>query len=160
MVLQLMGMMDGNPVSLKTLRFGDIDVMKELERQGYAERAGDMGYAAEELVITQKGVQLVRQAAANFTAVGQMQRPMVTAEAVEDAIKFVSDEMTRRLQQKGRGALVSRHEIVGIIEEELDELKREMHANSNDREVIAELADVAVPAIFGIACIRSGLARK
>jgi hypothetical protein len=43
-----------------------------------------------------------------------------------------------------------------LTEEEFDELKAEVHSNSDDRDVISELADIAVATIFGIAGIQEG----
>jgi len=81
-------------------------------------------------------------------------RPQVSDKAIGEALRFVAGELDRRLKEKGQGAFVSRHELYGVLDEEVQELRAAVHDNMPYREMIAELADVAVPAIFGIACIK------
>lgn len=72
------------------------------------------------------------------------------------AIKDVEDKLIFRAKQKGLGAMASNHEILGIIDDELQEYRDEVHAKSKDEKKIEELKDIAVAAIFGIASIKSG----
>ena len=80
----------------------------------------------------------------------------------DDAIVSAMDEMwvalRRRLKEKGRGTFASKHEIMAIIDEEIDEVHDavRMHGDANHEQLAKELKDVAVGAIFGLACIRSG----
>lgn len=54
------------------------------------------------------------------------------------------------------GSLASSHEILGIIEDEVQEYRDEVHAKSAAELKIEELKDIAVAAILGIASIQSG----
>lgn len=75
-------------------------------------------------------------------------------------IHLASSEVERKLwyrvQQKGKGVMASSHEILGIIDDEVQEYRDEVHAKSPAEKKIEELKDIAVAAIFGIASIRSG----
>lgn len=82
-------------------------------------------------------------------------RKEVSQLKVQEAVDEVESALSNRLIHKGYGTLASRHEILGIIEEELYEFKCEIH-DGDDKSRIRELEDIAVGAIFGIACIRAG----
>jgi hypothetical protein len=103
--------------------------------------------------ISPKGIETIKEAFAIAAMSDCSERPDVPAAAVERALKYVTSELYRRLNEKGWGAFVSCHEIVGIIDEEFDELKEAVHDNVEVSAVLSELADIAVPAIFGIACL-------
>lgn len=83
-----------------------------------------------------------------------MNRPQVTSNDCILAIHSTVEKFHRRRKQKGMGALVSRHEILGVIEEEIYELKKAIHEHTSDDELIEELKDLAVAAIFGIASLK------
>lgn len=84
-------------------------------------------------------------------------RTAITPEQIESAIISLRNKITYRLKQKGNGSLVSRHEIFGLISEEVHELEHALIENGPEHaDFIAELLDVAVGCIFGIACIRAG----
>ena len=74
---------------------------------------------------------------------------------ISDALRQVTMKLAERIHEKGPGIFVSSHEILGIVQEEVHEV---LHAvQDNDRMAIrAELLDVAVATIFGIASIDSG----
>ncbi len=81
-----------------------------------------------------------------------MSRPTVNIDATSGAIDFIVSELERRLEQKGRGAFASRHELLGIVSEEYKEVVDAVHAG--DLVLLRmELADLAVACAFGIACI-------
>jgi len=61
-----------------------------------------------------------------------------------------------RLDQKGTGTLASKHEIYGVIAEEVHELLHAIESNKPLEEVQKELMDIAVACIFGAACINAG----
>jgi len=61
-----------------------------------------------------------------------------------------------RADQKGMGAMASSHEILGIIEDEVQEYRDEVHAKADAQLKIEELKDIAVACLFGIASIESG----
>jgi len=82
-------------------------------------------------------------------------RPNMTAKEINEAIELVRPEMQKRLKDKGWGAFASIHEVLGVVNEEHDELIDAVR--DNDLEAVeAELMDIAIPAIFAIACIRAG----
>jgi len=68
------------------------------------------------------------------------------------ALSLVAQKMKVRLKHRGEGTFASQHEILGIITEEYHELVQAVHGNDKD-ELIEELLDVAVGAVFGIASI-------
>jgi len=82
-------------------------------------------------------------------------RPVVPADQIENAVERLHEELNRRLAEKGHGAFVSTHEILGIIDEEHYEAKLAVHANDPDL-LVQELFDIAVGCVFGAACIKSG----
>ena len=63
-------------------------------------------------------------------------------------------QLKKRLQEKGHGTFTSRHEILGTITEEYQELIEAIQklplANVRD-----ELFDIAVACVFGVACIEA-----
>lgn len=81
-------------------------------------------------------------------------RGEVSQQEVQNAVDETESALSNRLIQKGYGSFASRHEILGILEEELYEFKCEVHDGTDDSR-IRELEDIAVGAIFGIACIRA-----
>jgi len=81
-------------------------------------------------------------------------RPQVTEEEVTETLETIQAMLEYRLEQKGRGAYASRHECLGIVEEEIHEL-REAVRSGELTDVGAELIDIAVAAIFGLASINS-----
>jgi hypothetical protein len=74
-------------------------------------------------------------------------------------VKRVTNHLLRKtydaLNKKGYGSWKSRHEILGIITEEFDELVKAVRCESEDR-IKSELYDIAVGCVFAIACIERG----
>lgn len=68
------------------------------------------------------------------------------------ALALVEQKLKQILKQRDSGTFTSKHEILGIITEEYHELIDAVHNNNKD-ELIEELLDVAVGAVFGLACI-------
>ena len=83
------------------------------------------------------------------------ERPQLDHATVETAINDFRTELNRRLNEKGYGSWLSRHEILGVLEEELLELKDAVH-NKSFSDIRSELLDIAVGAVFGAACIDHG----
>ena len=79
-------------------------------------------------------------------------RPQITADDLNAAILDVQRKLRDRVNEKGTGAFVSRHEILGALTEEYNELIDAVHRGSIG-DVERELADLAVGALFGIACV-------
>jgi hypothetical protein len=83
-------------------------------------------------------------------------RLIVDDEHVRTAIGLVVANLERRLKEKGKGTFASKHEILGIIHEELFELTQAIHAHGGvHKEIADELSDIAVACIYGIACIEA-----
>ncbi len=72
------------------------------------------------------------------------------AEALED-VKLWLDW---RIAQKGNGAFASLHELRGVLDEEYDELMEALHLKDL-AQIEHELKDLAVAALFGLACLRA-----
>ena len=79
-------------------------------------------------------------------------RPQITADDLNAAILNIQRKLRDRVNEKGAGAFVSRHEILGVLTEEYDELIDAVH-RGNIEDIEEELADLAVGALFGWACI-------
>lgn len=76
----------------------------------------------------------------------------VEEDSVERANALILSGLDKRLRQHGYGSFASIHEILGIMDEEHYELLMAVHQNDTD-QVLAELVDIAVGALFGIASI-------
>lgn len=83
-------------------------------------------------------------------------RLKVSSFTIEDANLEILNTLDRRLKQKGRGAFVTKHELVGILTEEYHELLEAVRNDSDIEPFAQELIDVAVGCVFGLACIRAG----
>ncbi len=81
-----------------------------------------------------------------------MNRIKVPQEALESAIKEISDKTDFRMKQKGQHAWLSTHEVLGVITEEYWELQEAIKNNDIDA-IKKELIDIGVACHFGIACI-------
>jgi hypothetical protein len=83
-----------------------------------------------------------------------MERDRITQEGWERALSEVRSELDRRVAEKGDGAFASLHEAWGVIDEEIREFKDGVQAK--DRlNAHAELLDIAVAAIVGIASMEA-----
>jgi hypothetical protein len=85
-----------------------------------------------------------------------MNRPQISDEVLEQAIRGVLDKLNTVISTKGRGSFASSHEIWGVLEEEVDEYKTATITNEFNARKIDELRDIAVVAIFAIASIEGG----
>ena len=83
-------------------------------------------------------------------------RHQLTIDQLTEAINSVVEKLEFRVGQKGLGSMASSHEILGILTDELAKFRDEVHQKSGADRKVAELIDVAVAAIFGIASIKSG----
>jgi hypothetical protein len=77
-------------------------------------------------------------------------RAEVNPAVVQVAIENVVASLEGRLTQTGRDGFISPHEILGIVDEEYNEL-RDAVRSDEPSAVRLELIDVAVAAIFGLA---------
>jgi NTP pyrophosphatase (non-canonical NTP hydrolase) len=83
-------------------------------------------------------------------------RPKITHLQRIAAVEVLKQRLIERLQEKGYGTMASRHEVLGMMVEEYDELIEAVRSDSL-AEVRAELLDIAVGAVFSLACIDAGL---
>ena len=89
------------------------------------------------------------------TKTPESRRPQVSDDFIAKALKSTHSKLLYRLREKGRGTQSSRHEILGILTEEMHELERAVE-QSGLEQVRKELLDIAVGAIFGVACLDAG----
>ena len=82
-------------------------------------------------------------------------RTQITQRQIDSALIILKKKVKSRLDEKGYGTFASRHEILGILQEEYKELVDAIHSDKTyGHEVASELLDIAVGAIFGYACIQ------
>lgn len=81
-------------------------------------------------------------------------RRQISPGCVDGAMHTVKIMLEHRLEQKGRGTLASRHEILGVVTEEMRELEKAVEVKPL-KDVSDELVDIAVGCIFGLACINA-----
>lgn len=79
-------------------------------------------------------------------------RPRITKKENEGTIEMVETALSMRLREKGCGAWVSSHEILGVLTEEYQEVTDAVHSGTV-LEIRHELIDIAVACVFGISCI-------
>lgn len=81
-------------------------------------------------------------------------RPVIETDRVDAALVDVRSALERRLLKHGRGTYASRHEILGVLIEEVDELRDAVRTSDVDQSGFrAELVDIAVGAVFAIASL-------
>lgn len=83
-----------------------------------------------------------------------MTRPKVTAKELDNATREVHLWLWKRIDEKGDSSFSSIHEIRGVVDEEVAELKEAMHSKDHDA-IVHELKDVIVGCLFGLACLQS-----
>lgn len=94
-----------------------------------------------------------------------MKRQHIAESTITNAKRQVSEMVTARLKEKGKGTFASTHEITGILLEEFDELvlaqrgiKEKPTLSAPTRQATRalykkELIDIAVACVIGIASI-------
>ena len=87
--------------------------------------------------------------------IGLIDRPELIDEDLNIGIRRLQKEVARQLNEKGNGAFVTRHEILGAVVEEVHELTEAVRSK-HSHEVANELYDVAVVCIVGAVSIESG----
>ena len=73
-----------------------------------------------------------------------------TRQGLKEAMDAVSKKMDMRLHAKGPGFFIDRHQVWGLLDEEVGEFKDEIHRKDPHKARI-ELIDIAVAALWGIA---------
>ncbi len=85
----------------------------------------------------------------------QSHRQKIPVDRITEALEQTRIKLAERLVEKGLGAFVSRHEILGVHEEERYELIKAIY-EEDLQGVKRELIDQAVGCIFAVACIDEG----
>lgn len=80
-------------------------------------------------------------------------RPRLTTTNINEAHLRIETARNARLQQKGLGVFVSRHEALGVITEEYKELIDAIHKKLHHNEIRNELIDIAVACEIAIASL-------
>ncbi len=86
----------------------------------------------------------------------QKRRHVASRETIDQAIAELKTAYDRVLAQKGLAIFASGHEVHGLIKEELDEFFDEVKKNGSTERKVAELLDIAVVALHGVASLHSG----
>lgn len=77
-------------------------------------------------------------------------RVEVLESEIAGAFATLGEALKSRLIKHGKYGFIGPHEVLGTIEEEMHELREAVRSNKPN-EVIGELLDVAVGALFGVA---------
>ena len=80
-------------------------------------------------------------------------RKSITKREISRALGCVGIKLRQRLKEKGDKGFVSRHEVLGVIEEEMHELK-DACRESLLAHFEHELLDMAVASILGLICLQ------
>ena len=84
----------------------------------------------------------------------KVHRPQISKAKVLNAVLETRQQLLNRLEQKGYGAWLSRHELLGFLTEEYLEAAEAVHSGTSS-DIKSELMDIAVGCIFAIACINN-----
>lgn len=90
-----------------------------------------------------------------------LQRPDVPVADIDAVFDSLQEALSQKLNKSGYGAFLGKHEILGVLEQELFELKKAIHEEHlGIKPVKNELMDIAVACVFSVACIRAGMIKK
>lgn len=87
------------------------------------------------------------------------QRIDVSDLELASALKMVGDALSKRIAEKGRKSFIGPHEMQGIIDEEVLEMKLAIHANDRGKTV-AEMVDISVGCLFSVASVLAMMRRE
>ena len=82
-------------------------------------------------------------------------RKQVPERTIDETIEDFTDMLRFRLKEKGYGTFASRHEALGVIVTEMQELTHAVE-HEHSAEIKHELMDVAVRCVFAVACMNAG----
>lgn len=83
-------------------------------------------------------------------------REKITEETVVAAFDKVVDKLIEKIEEKGDLSFSSRHEILGVVQEEFDEFKQTVHDNSIQETSESELIDIVIAAVWGMCSMDVG----
>jgi len=84
-----------------------------------------------------------------------MARKPIPDNTINSVLATIPMAIQARLAEKGPGTFASRHEIQGVLDEEFHELREALQSNI-EKDYYKELMDIAVGAVFGMACMVEG----
>jgi hypothetical protein len=158
----LLGLLDHKHVDLKVVEHGKKSTLEFLQAREYIKIGAEDPSLPHVLPIrvTEKGIEELKEALAVAVLAGETSRPTVFKESIDRAEEIAHNALKRELEKKGYGGFVSSHEMLGVLEEEVDEFKREVQRKPNtpgrDESMKDELCDIIVTAMFGLACLEQG----
>ena len=79
-------------------------------------------------------------------------RVEVLESEIAAAFGTLGEALKSRLIKHGKYSFIGPHEVLGVIEEEMHELREAVRSNKPS-DVIGELLDVGVGALFGVASL-------
>jgi hypothetical protein len=79
----------------------------------------------------------------------------VTQENIDKAFAFLHERFQAKLEKHGNNCWHGRHECIGIILEEFDELREALRDDINKEHFEYELMDVALSCVYGLACLKT-----
>lgn len=82
-----------------------------------------------------------------------MSREKISGRTLLQAEKEIHDHVIKVLERHGWGSFASRHEVYGVLMEEVREFERTIE-KGNLEEISYELKDIAQVCVFALACIR------
>lgn len=91
-----------------------------------------------------------------MTSLSKVSRPLLTRDSFTPVLESQKNHIEQIIQRKGYGVYASRHELLGVIQDEVVELRDAIHDKESEDRIISELQDIATGCLWGIASIRSG----
>lgn len=83
------------------------------------------------------------------------ERPQIGETNIAQAMDILRNWVDKRLAEKGAGIMVSRHEMLGVIQEEHNELILAVQKGTL-QDVRNELVDIGVACIVALASLNTG----
>ena len=91
---------------------------------------------------------------------GKMDRSGRTKVPIHDilgGLEMLKERLQFKLDKYGYGTFASRHEIMGVLMEEVVKVQATVHESHGENDPMPnELLNVAVAAIFGCICMKNG----
>jgi len=136
--------------------------LAKMFHESYEELAPQFGYETREASrkpwedVPEKNQKLMIAVAGKILlAQASPQRPQLSAADINLTFSQLQNKTRDRLGEKGAGILISRHEMLGVVEEEYHELVHAVESGSTTA-VIDELVDIAVACIVSLASFKTG----
>jgi NTP pyrophosphatase (non-canonical NTP hydrolase) len=82
-------------------------------------------------------------------------RPKLSSTEIADLMATITTALNAEIDKKGNEIFLSSHEALGIIEEEIHELREAVRGGNFD-EIRSELIDIMVAAAWSVGSVDSG----